>query len=201
MRYLEKSEVQKLLESSAPELKAIITLALNTGMRRGEIENLKWQDIDFEKGVICILEQKNGDKSYIPFNEPSMRVLMAIRQIVDSPYVFCKNNGQPYNFRKSFETALKKSGILDVSFHTLRHSFASHLAMSGVDLNTIRELMRHKSLAMTQRYAHLSKDHKSRAVEVLASQMDTIWTPDASVNEDDEFNKIVSQIELSTKKD
>ena len=60
--------------------------------------------------------------------------------------------------------------------------------------------MRHKSLAMTQRYAHLSKDHKSRAVEVLAGQMDTIWSPDEKMDEDDEFNKIVSQIELKTKK-
>ena len=99
---------------------------------------------------------------------------MTLRRIVDSPYVFCKNNGWPYNFRKSFETALTNSGILGTSFHTLRHSFASHLAMSGVDLNTIRELMRHKSLAMTQRYAHLSRDHKARAVDVLAGQMDTI---------------------------
>lgn len=199
LRYLEKLEIQKLLECSSPKLKAIVTLALNTGMRRGEIENLKWQDIDFEKGNICILEQKNGDKSYMPFNEPSRHVLMAIKRNIDSPYVFCKKNGQPYSFRKSFETAIKNSGILGASFHTLRHSFASHLAMSGVDLNTIRELMRHKSLAMTQRYAHLSKDHKARAVDVLASQMDTIWTPDASVNEDDEFNKILSQIELSSK--
>ena len=66
--------------------------------------------------------------------------------------------------------------------------------MSGVDLNTIRELMRHKSLAMTQRYAHLSKDHKSRAVEVLAGRMDAFWTPDASVNEDDEFSNTVTPI-------
>ena len=194
LRYLEKSEIQALLDVSSPKLKAIITLALNTGMRKGEIENLKWQDIDLQKNIICILEQKNGDKSYIPVNEPAKNVLMAFRRSIDSSYVFCKNDGQPYNIRKSFETALKKSGILGASFHTLRHTFASHLAMSGVDLNTIRELMRHKSLTMTQRYAHLSKDHKSRAVAVLAGQMDTIWTPDATVNEDEEFSNLISQI-------
>ena len=60
------------------------------------------------------------------------------------------------------------------NFHTLRHTVASHLAMSRVDLNTIRELLGHKSLEMTMRYAHLSRDHKSRAVDVLAGQMDTI---------------------------
>jgi len=195
LRYFDKAEIQALLDASSPKLKAIITLALNTGMRRGEIENLKWQDIDLQKNLICILAQKNGEKSYIPINEPTRQVLMAIQRHKDSPYVFCKKSGEPHSFRKSFETALKKSGILDASFHTLRHSFASHLAMSGVDMNTIRELMRHKSLEMTQRYAHLSKDHKARAVCVLASQMDTIWTPDAKVTEDEEFKKIVSQIE------
>ncbi len=200
LRYLEKLEIQALLDASSPKLKAIITVALNTGMRRGEIENLKWQEIDLVRNTICILKQKNGDKSYIPINEPTRQVLISIRHVIDSPYVFCKNNGQPYSFRKSFETALKKSGILNASFHTLRHTFASHLAMSGIDLNTIRELMRHKSLAMTQRYAHLSKDHKAKAVSVLACQMDIIWTPDFSVNDDDEFNKIVSQIEIDTNK-
>ncbi len=122
---------------------------------------------------------------------------MAIQRNPKSPYVFCKKDGETYSFRKTFETALKKSGILDASFHTLRHTFASHLAMSGVDLNTIRELMRHKSLDMTQRYAHLSKDHKARAVCVLASQMDTIWTPDDKVNDDEEFEKVVSQISIA----
>lgn len=130
----------------------------------------------------------------IPINEPAKQVLMSMRRHVDSPYVFCKNSGEPYNLRKSFETALKKSGILDASFHTLRHSFASHLAMSGVDLNTIRELMRHKSLAMTQRYAHLSKDQKAKAVDVLADQMDTIWILEPKSVDEEEFSTLVSQL-------
>ena len=66
----------------------------------GEIENLKWQDINFDKNILCILEQKNGDKSYIPINELVKQVLMNIRRVVDSPYVFCKNNGEPYVLEK-----------------------------------------------------------------------------------------------------
>ena len=140
------------------------------------------------------MEQKNGSKDYIPLNEPAKTALMSIRRHAESAYVLCKTNGETYSFRKGFETAIKKSGILDASFHTLRHSFASHLAMSGVDLYTIQHLMRHKSPELTQRYAHLSKDHKSRAVDVLAWQMDTIWTLTPVPVNDEEFESVVSQL-------
>ena len=77
-------------------------------------------------------------------------------------------------FRKSFFTALNKSAIINFCFHDLRHTFASWLVMSGIDLNTVRELLRHKSLQMTLRYAHLAPGFKQAAVE----RLDTYWTPD-----------------------
>ena len=78
--------------------------------------------------------------------------------------------------KKSFFTAVKKSAILGFHFHDLRHTFTSQLVMAGVGLNTVRELLGHKSLEMTIRYSHLSPDHKKRAVDVLSRQMVTIWS-------------------------
>lgn len=97
-----------------------------------------------------------------------------------------------FNIKKSFLTAVKKSSIINFHFHDLRHTLASHLVMGGVDLNTVRELLGHKTLDMTLRYSHLSPDHKKRAVDVLNKQMDTIWTPEASLEKSKELT--VSQL-------
>ena len=86
-------------------------------------------------------------------------------------YIFVNpKTKKPYDdVKKSFKTALKKSGIEDFTFHDLRHTFASHLVMNGVDLMTIKELLGHKDIKMTMRYAHLSPDHKRLAVQKLES--------------------------------
>ena len=176
--FLEEEEIKKLLDNCSGHLKSIVAVALNTGMRRAEILNLKWHDVDFQRKIIYLLETKNNQRREIPMNHIAEDVLIGVCKHPSSPYIFCNKDGKPfYNVRKSFFTALKKAGIINFRFHDLRHTFASHLVMAGVDLNTVRELMGHKSLEMTLRYSHLSPDHKRRAVEVLGNRMDTIWTP------------------------
>lgn len=178
LRYLEKEEIVKLLSKCRAQLKAIVILALNTGMRRGEILNLKWHDVDFRRNIIYLLRTKNNEKREIPINEAVRTALIKVQKHPESPYIFCDKTGKSfYSVRTSFFTALKKAGIINFRFHDLRHTFASHLVMAGVDLNTVRELMGHKSLEMTLRYSHLSPDHKKRAVDILGQRMDTIWTP------------------------
>src|SRR4029434_8854882 len=82
--------------------------------------------------------------------------------------VFCSLHGGPYrSFRSAFERAVRKAGLVDFTFHDLRHTFASRLVMRGVDLPTVKELLGHKTIAMTLRYTHLSNDHKPRAVRTL----------------------------------
>lgn len=179
VRFLEKEEIVKLLAGCNRTLKSIVIVALNTGMRLGEILGIKWQDIDIKRGVIHLYTTKNGGKREIPINEQVKTALIRTRKHPQSEYVFCKRDGSRLrDIRTSFFTALEKSGIKNFHFHDLRHSFASHLVMSGIDLNTVRELLGHKSLRMTIRYSHLSPDHKKRAVDILSKRMDTIGTPE-----------------------
>ncbi|MBM3244209.1 MAG: site-specific integrase [Candidatus Omnitrophica bacterium] len=175
LRFLEKEEIFKLLANCDEHLKPIVIIALHTGMRKGEILNLKWHDIDFKRDIIYLCQTKNGEKREIRMNNEVKSFLLKIRKHPDSPYVFCNKNGEPFgDIKKSFFTACKKSGILKNSsfrFHDLRHTFASHLVMNGIDLNTVRELLGHKTLDMTLRYSHLSPDHKKRAVELLGDRL------------------------------
>lgn len=173
VRFLELHEVARLLGQCSEKLKAIVTVALNTGMRKNELATLKWRDVDFGRNVIAVVKTKSGEKRHIPLNAISKKALMSVRKHPESEYIFCGKTGKPFDWRKSFETALKRAGILDFRFHDLRHSFASQMVMSGIDLNTVRELMGHKDMSLTLRYAHLSPDHKSKAVEILGNRMDT----------------------------
>ena len=172
LRFLEKEEIDKLLANCCEHLKPIATVALHTGMRKGEILGLKWRDIDIKRNIIHLLDTKNGEKREVPMNEITQKTIIGVLKHPDSQYVFCNKDGQPYgDIKKSFLTAVNKSGIVNFHFHDLRHTFASQLVMSGVDLNTVRELLGHKSLEMTLRYSHLSPDHKKRAVDLLSHRI------------------------------
>ena len=107
-------------------------------------------------------------------NDIAYRTLLVLRKKADSPWVFCTKNGEQYaNIGKAIEGARKRAGIVDFRFHDLRHTFASHLVMAGVDLTTVQELLGHKSFEMTLRYAHLSPEHKKAALDTLCKKMGT----------------------------
>ncbi|MFC1592572.1 tyrosine-type recombinase/integrase [Candidatus Omnitrophota bacterium] len=181
LRFLEREEIDKLLANCYEHLKPIVIVALHTGMRKSEILGLKWKDIDIKRNIIHLLDTKNGEKREVPMNEIVQKTIIGVLKHPDTQYIFCNKYGKPYgDIKRSFLTAIKKSDIVNFHFHDLRHTFASQLVMSGVDLNTVRELLGHKSLEMTLRYSHLSPDHKKRAVDILGKRMDTIWTPDTT---------------------
>jgi len=166
VRYLMPGEVQTLLLSCSDHLKPIVTVAVHTGMRKGEILSLKWEQVNFEQGIITLLDTKNNERRDIPMDETVKTTLKGLEG--KSEHVFCNEEGEGFvRLQSSFEGALKKCGIEDFRFHDLRHTFASNLVMAGEDLNTVRELLGHKDLTMTLRYAHLSPNHKTRAINVL----------------------------------
>jgi integrase len=135
-------------------------------MRWGEISGLTWDRVNLDQGFITLLDTKNHERRDIPMDGTVRGLLKEMER--KSPYVFGNEEGHPFTrLERSFATALKKSGITDFKFHDLRHTFASNLVMAGEDLNTVRELLGHKDLTMTLRYAHLAPNHKTRAVNVL----------------------------------
>ena len=172
LRYLEKDEIKKLLDSAPEHLKPILIVAVFTGMRKSEILTLEWKNISFEQDIIYLLQTKNGERREVLMNNTVKNALLAVPKHKDSSYVFCHKNGKPYlNVRKSFDATLIKCGIIGFRFHDLRHTFASQLVMSGVDLKTVQELMGHKMIEMTLRYSHLSPDHKKRAIAILENSI------------------------------
>jgi integrase len=143
-----------------------VTVAVHTGMRKGELLGLKWEQVNLEQGIITLYDTKNGERRDVPMDETVKAVLRGMDRRGD--YIFSNEEGKALvRAQKSFEGALKKSGIEDFRFHDLRHTFASNLVMAGEDLNTVRELLGHKDLTMTLRYAHLSPNHKTKAISVL----------------------------------
>lgn len=167
LRYLLPWEVQTLIANSPDYLKPIVTITVNTGMRRGEILGLTWDRVDVEAGRITLTDTKNSEGRTIFMNETVKTIFNEVGRRGD--IVFPVTVGM---MKKDYDEAVKKAGIEDFTFHDLRHTFASNLAMQGVELNDIRELLGHKSIAMTLRYAHLSPAHKSKALTIL----DKIWS-------------------------
>lgn len=169
LRYLSKEECQALINASDTHLKPIVIAALNTGMRKGEILSLKWDNVDLKHGFILLDRTKNGERREIPINDTLKGTLQSVRRRLDVPYVLYDSvTAKPFlDVKRSFNTAMRKAGIRDFRFHDLRHTFASHLVMAGVDLTTVSRLLGHKSLTMTLRYAHLAPSHMVKAVDLL----------------------------------
>ncbi len=169
LRYLSKEECQALVGLCSGQLRAMVITALNTGMRRGEIFSLTWDQLDLKHGFVLLERTKNGERREIPINGALRQALAMVPRRLDGGHVFInQESGLPYcTFNKAFLRACKKAGITNFRFHDLRHTFASHLVMAGVDITTVKELLGHKTLAMTLRYAHLAPSHKVKALDVL----------------------------------
>lgn len=173
VRYLSPEEEKTLFAIIPEPYYTFCLVAMHTGLRRSELLNLRRQDVDFRAGVITVQLSKHGQARRLPMNSVVRNALKSLPVRLDQLLLFpnCRNVSQ------RFKALTRKAGIDDLHLHDLRHTFASRLAMAGVQLLTIKELMGHRSVEMALRYSHLSPDHKLEAVERLTSSAELIDTP------------------------
>ena len=173
-RYLEECEIARLLDacrkSRNPYLAAIVTIALNTGMRKAEILELSWERVDLSTGRITLYRTKSGKPRGVPMNRAVYDALVALEPNADqrAGLVFKRSQERACGqIRTAFATALKRAEIISFRFHDLRHTAASHMVMRGASLKDVQEILGHADMKMTMRYAHLSPAHLRATVDRL----------------------------------
>ena len=190
-RFLSEEECQTLIAACDEVLRPIVITLLNTGMRRGELMHLEWPDVDFDRAMIHIRSKpqwkwhpKTTNRD-IPLNETAFRLLRELhgKRRKDTKLVFPDEAGRPYQrnrLRMMLISTAKRAGLKDVTkLHSLRHTFASHLVMGGVDLPSVQRLMGHADIETTMIYSHLAPDHLQGAIEKLSfGQKRPSWAPD-----------------------
>lgn len=168
VRYLTTSQETQLLASLPARFHPIVLTALHTGLRQGELVRLRWADIDWTVGVLTIHETKAGERRRVPMNSVMQTLLVGMREAAKpAPTDRVFPHDQRY-LRRMFAKAVERAGLAPFRFHDLRHTFASRLAMYGVNDRTLMALGGWKSPRMLDRYAHLSPAHLWQAIEGLA---------------------------------
>jgi integrase len=171
-RWLSTGEEERLLQVARPWLKDIILFALNTGMRMGEIRELTWEGVDLFRKTVTVFRSKNGELRTIPMNSLVLDVLKSKAKVrsVKSDYVFPSETYtllDDSHLRRAFRGAMRLGRIENFHFHDLRHTFATRLVQSGIDLYKVQCLLGHKSPIMTQRYAHHYPESLREGVDIL----------------------------------
>jgi len=172
-RYLSLQECQRLIASCiAPHIRALVTVALHSGMRLGEILNLHWYDLDFASGFILVRDSKNGESRHVPMDATLFALFRAYPHRLGTDLVFSSPaGGRIVDVRTGFQNACKRAELTDLHFHDLRHTFASQFVMAGGDLYILKEILGHKSPAMAARYAHVSPTYLIKSID----RMNTLW--------------------------
>lgn len=185
-RFLAEEEIKKLLEVDydglPPYLKPIVATAIYTGLRKGEILNLKWKDVDLEHGMIYVRENKQNRLQVKMVNDDLMDILMKLP--VKGDYLFHDGEGKPIkDVKRTFQTALRRAGIEDFRFHDLRHTSCSYLTMRGAPIQAVQDHAGHSSIKMTMRYSHLSPQFRRESIQLLNGLCSDISKPSEANSE------------------
>ncbi len=180
VRYLTAEEEQRLMQvliGRRAYLRPIFVLALNTGMRRGEILSLEWWQVDFLRNNLIVTKTKTDKTRFLPMNKAVRDELQMLKAEADdkSRFVFesPKKLGEPLGeIKKAFKAVLKDAGIEDFHFHDFRHTAATRLAEAGADVYLIAEILGHSNVQMSFRYTHMTDERKRRALAALEGYED-----------------------------
>lgn len=178
VRWITEDEAGRLVEAArlrtkAPWLAPYVQLSLYTGMRMGEVVGLTWARVDLHRRVVLLEETKAGKRRSVPLHERAVealeeRLAYRHRHCPHSPWVFCNAQGrQVKDMKKSFAQARKDAGLEDFRRHDQRHTLASWMVMSGVELVRVRDMLGHSTIRMTERYSHLHPEALHEAVAML----------------------------------
>lgn len=177
--FLTFEEAKQLLAAADPEWRPMILIALRTGLRRGELLGLRWEDIDLVAGRLRVCRAlvvgllgtpKSGKTREIPLSDEAIAALEGLPSRSAQGFVFTRRSGKLLTediVRYPLERTCRRAGLRRIGWHVLRHTFASHLVMRGVPLTAVQELLGHSNIAMTMRYAHLTADVRRDAVRLL----------------------------------
>jgi len=175
--FLTYTEVDRLLECAAGEWRALIVVAVRTGMRQGELRALRWLDVDLNAGRLVVrraawktvvASPKNGRMREIALNAQAESILRQHPR--RSEWVFSSGAGTMLSkgeMKWPLWSACDRANLRRIGWHTLRHTFASHLVMRGAPLKAVQELLGHSTIEMTMRYSHLTPDARREAIRLL----------------------------------
>jgi integrase len=177
-RSLTREEEARLIACCSPYLQDLVTFAIHTGMRLGDILNLKWEEVNIGQDSIQFLVQKTQRMLELPLNDDASRVVRAWYGMRKTPYVFYNpETGDRFkDLWLGLRKACRKAGLNGVTWHTFRHTFASRLTHEGADLVTVKELLGHANITTTMRYAHTNRNAKKQAVRLLQGRSDKTVT-------------------------
>jgi site-specific recombinase XerD len=169
LRSDEEIRLREILEKKYAHRLVELDIAINTGMRQGEQYSLVRDNVDLELRILTVPRSKHGEKRHIPLNDTALAAFVTAQQYSKpGRSVFWNRYGERLRTpRQWFEESVKAAKITNFRWHDLRHTFASRLVMAGVDLRTVQQLMGHKTITMTLRYAHLAPEHQLGAVQKL----------------------------------
>jgi integrase len=180
IRFLSAEEETRLLEACTEPLRTVVLTGIHAGVRvKSEGLTLKWEHIDLARRQLTVEScyAKNHETRVVPINSILWEALCRLKEHSTGEFVFINCHGDPLrDIKTPFATACRRAKIADVSPHVLRHTFASRLAMAGVDIRTIQDLGGWKKIEMVMRYSHLSPGHKAEAVEKIVQNSTTLIT-------------------------